>query len=80
MCCNLPCYVWLEIFNDCYEYHHDGLQLKMKGSKNKTILSGSYHLKEWPCRGGVFEQDNRVVEIFRIVRDEYRRILGAKVG
>jgi hypothetical protein len=43
------------------------------------VRSWFYHQREWPDRGGVMKQDNRIVEIFSIVKDESARILASKV-
>jgi hypothetical protein len=43
------------------------------------VRSWFYHQHEWPEAGGVMRQDNRLVEIFNIVKDESARILASKV-
>ena len=67
------------MFHDCCERHWDGSELPAKHGKNRVVRSWYYSQREWPDEGGVMTQDNRIVEIFGIIKDESARILASKV-
>jgi hypothetical protein len=74
-----PGYVWMLMFHDCHEKVYDGAMLRAKHGKKLVIQSFMFRRIEWPAGGRTMEQDNRQVEIFSIIADEYERILASKV-
>lgn len=72
--------IWLEIFHLCHEWRWDGGRSPAKGKKNEMIRTGYYSRLEWPEPGGVLAQSNLTVEIFRVLKDEYHKILAEKIA
>lgn len=68
----------MEVFKDCHEWRFDGGELTAKVGKNKVIRSGMYHRLEWPDAGLSGDQDNRTVEGFGYISDEFNRMLYSK--
>jgi len=63
--------ILLDMFYSCHEYHFDGNSTKIK---NKNKRTGYYTRICLPYSGSIMEQNNIIIEAFRVIKNEEIKI------
>lgn len=64
----------LELFYDCHTFCFDGGLKPHKTSKNKQVRTGYWLRTAWPDSSSLLEQNNLIVEAFRIIMHEQEQL------